>query len=96
MAYEGLSAYVVSVCVDCVSYLAYGEGHENVPTGHGDLVWAQWGSAPMELGCPVACCGDEPESWFSWGQCQGCESRLGGDREHATVWLLREVTQHGQ
>jgi hypothetical protein len=30
---------------------------------------------------------DGPEPWFSWAQCQGCGSTLGGDREYATAWI---------
>ena len=30
---------------------------------------------------------DESEPWFSWSQCDGCHSNLGGDREYATAWI---------
>lgn len=31
-------------------------------------------------------CDDDDEGWFSWHSCHACDSRLGGDRFHATVW----------
>jgi hypothetical protein len=30
---------------------------------------------------------NESEGWFSWYQCQGCGSRLGGNRYYATAWI---------
>ena len=30
---------------------------------------------------------DDDEPWFSWSQCDGCHSNLGGDREYATAWI---------
>lgn len=47
--------------------------------------------------CPDCTCGDvdcwenmdgcPSDGWFSWSMCEGCGSRLGGDRFYATVWL---------
>jgi hypothetical protein len=31
----------------------------------------------------------ESEGWFSWYHCQGCGSRLGGQRYFATTWVIR-------
>jgi hypothetical protein len=77
----------ITICVDCLFWLAYGdESAESVPANHGDYITALWGETLLTLGCGVACCGEQPEPWFSWGQCEGCGSRLGGHRQHATAW----------
>ena len=30
---------------------------------------------------------DDEEPFFSWSECDGCGSNLGGDREYATAWI---------
>lgn len=45
----------------------------------------------ITLGCADPecehCRSEGDPSWFSWGSCDGCGVNLGGDREHATVWV---------
>jgi hypothetical protein len=104
----------LSVCVDCVSYLANGEVSdpdtgENIATAHAAKIAAIWGDAfDITLGSlPCEHCGSKAretgddvqdcEPWFSWHDCDGCGSTLGGDREHATAWIDpdNDTRQHG-
>jgi hypothetical protein len=64
----------LAICVDCVMLIANGEGTDE----HCALVTARWGARL------VLACEDDCEGWFSWRDCDGCGSSLGGDR-HAAV-----------
>lgn len=73
----GNAAYNIALCVDCVYVEANGHD-DNVDatwTGFYD-VWDRYAFAPVvdeHLGEPK-------EPHFSWSQCDGCGSPLGGDR----------------
>ena len=49
-----------------------------------DQLWDSWGLCE----CP-----DESEGWFAWSSCDGCGSRLGGDRHYATAWRVEDITE---
>ena len=92
----------LSVCVDCVMYIANGELPETHHDMNGDvsisaetflagmeMAWPEVDQWHLVLGSP-GCepCADEwvgHEPWFSKGECDGCRSRLGGDRMHASA-----------
>lgn len=101
MAFEGTEPTVISVCVDCVYFIAYGrlddqtmDANPDAGREHAAKMAAQWGDAEITPGCgsdcpergPVESRGDT-DTWFSSSACEGCGSRLGGDREHATAWV---------
>lgn len=68
----------LSVCVDCILYLANGdepEGEEAAEVIKRALMWK------MAEGITVVACGDE--LGFSWSACELCGSRLGGGRYKA-------------
>lgn len=71
-----------SVCVDCAMMLANGEGTEE----HAERIAARWQAQGYDL---VLACDEECEGWFSWLDCDGCGSTLGGDR-HPAHWIKRE------
>lgn len=72
----------ISVCTDCILLLANGEvidGHGVDETAeHANRMRAHLGDAEVVPG------GDE--LGFSWADCEGCGSPLGGDRFTATIF----------
>ena len=85
----------LDVCVDCSALLANGEVTDehgaDITQAHAALMREQWDSdVEISLGhLSDGHCDNDPcecESSFSWRPCNGCGSRLGGDREHATAW----------
>jgi hypothetical protein len=75
----------IEVCVDCLHYLAgngvYDDNGDTRTAAHGDAIEALWGDA---YGIVI---GNDFHG-FSWASCDGCGSRLGGDR-FAAVALAR-------
>ena len=86
----------LEICVDCLMLLANGEvsdGEGNDLTdAHAARMQAVWRDTEITLGHLSEPNDDgeydEPEPWFSWSQCDGCRSNLGGDREYATAWVI--------
>ncbi|AVD99207.1 hypothetical protein SEA_BILLNYE_248 [Streptomyces phage BillNye] len=91
----------IEVCPDCLFLIANGEVTDSegndISETHAAEMQAIWGDSEITLGRVKE--GDETEEefqandeiesegWFSWRECQGCGSRLGGTRYYATVWL---------
>lgn len=78
--------YDIEVCIDCLMLLANGEISEESDHSaeeHAALMDRGWPSDEWELAiaCPEDC-----EGSFSWRDCQGCGSRLGGDRHPVAVF----------
>lgn len=78
-------------CTDCVMLIANGEVIESDGNDITDQVNAMqvdiWGTGVngalgLTLNCPEDC-----EGWFSWSDCDGCGSNLGGDR-HPGVHII--------
>ena len=88
----------LDACTDCAMFIANGE----VTDGEGNDITAEvyrriamvWGDAEITLGvrrgecdyCPTES-GEDCEPWFSCSPCECCGSSLGGNREHATMWV---------
>lgn len=82
----------LAICTGCVAMLANGEcgdcyNERQHPCPTGKRLARRWGDVHITLGCLGDCCESETEPWFSWSDCDGCGSTLGGDREHATAWF---------
>lgn len=92
----------LEICVDCLFLLANGtvsdDQDDAADTAHAARMDAIWGEGTeITLGHLAEACPDcglnddrqecDCEPWFSWSQCDGCGSTLGGDREHATAWV---------
>lgn len=86
--------YTIWVCVDCMQHAANGEcggcddeQHDRPPLGLLDGVECTLGLIADEHECdpdgPLCECEDVE---FSWHQCEGCGSTLGGSRHAMTVW----------
>jgi len=98
MKYE---THEISVCTDCLMLIANGEVSDDHPDNrpdddqdnnassrHANKINAIW---PFENGWHLSIGDDHTE--FSWRRCEGCGSRLGGDREQA--FAMRSITlQH--
>ena len=77
------ATYSVDVCTDCVMAVAgYSPeelGQDRAPDREPMALWADerilWA-----LPCASEECNEDAEPWFSWRDCQGCGSTLGGDR----------------
>jgi hypothetical protein len=71
----------IEICVDCLTYLANGEvfdaNGEDIAVNHAAKITGVWGDNFPTLG------GDD--AGFSWQSCDGCGTRLGGDRFTAYV-----------
>jgi hypothetical protein len=81
----------LSVCVDCAMILANGElgqGDEAAEREHGARMAEQWPD-PWVLVLDI----NDDDAHFSWQDCDGCGSRLGGDRLDASAYE-REVVSH--
>ena len=66
----------VSVCVDCVETVAYGD----------DVTWARvMCGFTNAFSAHVTCSEDCGDCGFSWSACEGCNSGLGGDRHEVTI-----------
>ena len=90
----------LSICVDCMMVLANGEStysdDESERVHHAGMA-EQLGDYDVTLGRLTpndVCEGSEHDSdcvcdqlGFSWSLCDGCGSKLGGDRYAATLWL---------
>ena len=102
MAFEGTEPATISICADCVYFLAYGrldgqtmDDNPGADVVHAAKMQAQWGDTEITPGCDSTCTKhgavddryDDPKPWFSWSSCDGCGTTLGGDREYATAWL---------
>lgn len=70
----------LSVCVDCIAYLANG-GDELEPSRAAEIAAA----IERQGGHVVAACGADCEGGFSWAPCELCGSTLGGERHAAAV-----------
>lgn len=71
----------IKICVDCLFILANGESESATDEWLSDYL-PRLNGREITLG--------DGEGHFSWKSCQGCGSRLGGDRFEATEWF--EVT----
>ena len=74
----------LSVCVDCAMMLANGTigGEDNdADNAHAVKMAEQWPS-PWVLVLTLS----DDDSHFSWQDCDGCGSRLGGDRLDASAY----------
>ncbi len=91
----------ISICVDCLMLLANGEVFDSegndISDSHAREIEREWPGIEITLGRVQEWdesdedfeAGQEYESegWFSWYRCQGCGSRLGGQRYYATAWV---------
>ncbi len=68
----------LQVCVDCAMLIANGEASPE----HAEKVSEIWGDDCVNL---VLSCGDECDESFSWSDCDGCGSSLGGTRHEAAL-----------
>jgi hypothetical protein len=102
MARTRLETVDLSICTDCLLYLANGEVTESngddITAAHAAKMAAVWGDdfdiSPGSLeceNCPTDD-GSNCEPWFSYTQCDGCGTTLGGDRSHATAWVKTRLT----
>lgn len=91
--------YTIWTCVDCMFVQANGETEgepDRPPLGLLDGVEVTLGLMQEEhdTGCTAIDDGGECEcetQEFSWRQCEGCGSTLGGSRHAMTVWEKQEV-----
>lgn len=75
----------ISVCVDCAMLLANGTlGNEDDVEDDAHA----WKIATLWPGWVLST--DSGENYFSWSQCDGCGSTLGGDRFDGTAFLPKE------
>jgi hypothetical protein len=72
--------YDTEVCQDCAMLIANGELPEDNPDFK---LSPRWDGYQVVLNCDEDGC-----EGFSWSPCDGCDSRLGGDRHKAAAWLL--------
>lgn len=82
----------IEVCTDCASLLAHAEVFdslgEDITSDHANKVEAVWGNARLVLSGAE---GEEP--WFADRSCDGCGTRLAGDRTHATAFFTPTEAQ---
>ena len=72
----------ISVCGDCLQYLANGpDSLEPHRVAEIEVAIQREGSAVVP-NCDEDCEGD-----FSWSPCELCRYTLGGDRHKAAVWI---------
>lgn len=86
----------VDICTDCLMMIANGEIEDADVARNQQVaeeiarIWDGYHLVPGSLNhgpdnhptdddCPCS------ESWFSWSDCEGCGSTLGGDRHHAVA-----------
>lgn len=70
----------VMVCMDCAMYIANGDLPDYNPDN--------WSAADLERnwrGYNLYVGDTEKDDEFSWSQCDGCGSRLGGSRFHCVA-----------
>lgn len=58
---------------------------ENPNTRHAAKMAERWAGYRLTNDCPEGC-----EGHFSWSQCQGCGTRLGGDRHPFVAWPIKD------
>jgi hypothetical protein len=76
-------------CADCLGIIANGTcGTPDETAAHAARMLAFWGA---KFGQLVPACPPDCEGEFSWTACDGCNSRLGGDR-HPFALLEEERT----
>jgi len=82
----------LSVCGDCMIMHANGEAPTD-PQADQPEPWALYATKPADIGmgggCRYDCAEDECECdqlGFSWSNCDGCGSRLGGDRYRFSLY----------
>lgn len=78
----------IDICTDCLFVLANG-AEDDAQTAAAERLADRWpGESPVTT--PAVTLGRmdgaETEPSFSWQPCEGCGSRLGGDRHPATGW----------
>lgn len=79
----------LDICTDCLFVLANGPESDGERRAAESMA-EQWDGWELTLGslecdhCPTE--DGDCEPWFSWSECDGCGSNLGGDRSHATAW----------
>jgi hypothetical protein len=74
----------LELCVCCTLLVANGECCED-SDAHSDAQVAQLGEGREGAAGLVLACDEDCEGWFSWSSCDGCGSRLGGDRHPAVI-----------
>lgn len=71
-------------CTDCVMLIANGEVFNSegrdIAQEVSDRQVAIWGEGINGVLGLVLACPEDCDGWFSWSQCDGCGSTLGGDR----------------
>jgi len=81
---KGKTMMKIEICTDCLSLLANGEvfdgDGEDIADEHFAKMVAVWGESAASF--PTL--GGEDQG-FSWQWCDGCDSRLGGDRFDAYI-----------
>lgn len=73
----------LSVCDDCAQILANGEINDGTDRGEevAHAIAILWPVGTLVLACGEDCCDS-----FSWGQCDGCGTILGGGRHPAVAF----------
>ena len=78
---NALTPVEIEICQDCLMLVANGEGPEDVA----EALAERWPDETITLGRIGR--EDDSEAFFSWQDCDGCGSKLGGDRYYATGWV---------
>ncbi len=73
----------LEVCTDCLTLIANGEVPKDDPEFS---LLDEWDGWMLAINCDEDC-----EGGFSWSQCDGCGSTLGGDR-HPVIAMKLEVS----
>ena len=88
------NSVTVWLCVDCTQVLANGElGDDSVPETEPLGRIADTDEITLGMSSEEHACSEDTEECdcelqsFSWSQCDGCGSWLGGSRDAATLWF---------